>query len=69
MWGIGGIFEFANRAPLDHDLVNAMTETIVHRGPDDEGIYLGPGIGLDMHGETTIPWDHSSIAIIESNTG
>ncbi len=23
-----------------------MNETIVHRGPDDEGIYVGPGIGL-----------------------
>jgi asparagine synthase (glutamine-hydrolysing) len=23
-----------------------MTQTIVHRGPDDEGIYVAPGIGL-----------------------
>jgi asparagine synthase (glutamine-hydrolysing) len=28
------------------ELVHKMNETIVHRGPDDEGIYTAPGIGL-----------------------
>ena len=46
MCGICGIFEFERRENISQDLVRRMTDTIVHRGPDDEGIYVGPGIGL-----------------------
>jgi len=46
MCGICGIFEFERRDPIPQELVHRMNETIVHRGPDDEGIYCGPGIGL-----------------------
>lgn len=46
MCGICGIFEFESREEISPDLVRRMTDTIVHRGPDDEGIYVGPGIGL-----------------------
>jgi asparagine synthase (glutamine-hydrolysing) len=46
MCGICGLFEFGNNREVSRDLVHRMTETIIHRGPDDEGIYVGPGIGL-----------------------
>ena len=46
MCGISGIFEFERREAIPQELVHRMNETIVHRGPDDEGIYVGPGIGL-----------------------
>ena len=46
MCGITGIFEFQRKEEISRDLVHRMNETIVHRGPDDEGIYVGPGIGL-----------------------
>src|ERR1700680_4368152 len=46
MCGICGIFEFEQRREIPKELVHRMTETIVHRGPDDEGIFTGPGIGL-----------------------
>jgi len=46
MCGICGIFEFEQQREIARELVHCMTETIVHRGPDDEGIYVGPGIGL-----------------------
>ena len=46
MCGICGIFEFERRDPVPEDLVHRMNQTIVHRGPDDEGIYIGPGVGL-----------------------
>src|SRR5271156_1644583 len=46
MCGICGIFEFAQQREISPDLVRRMTDTIVHRGPDDEGIHVGPGIGL-----------------------
>src|SRR5215470_3428684 len=43
MCGICGIFEFERREPLPEQLIHNMNQTIVHRGPDDEGIYLGAG--------------------------
>jgi asparagine synthase (glutamine-hydrolysing) len=46
MCGLAGIFEFDRREPFPEDLIHRMNQTIVHRGPDDEGIFLGPGIGL-----------------------
>jgi len=31
---------------VERDMVKAMADTLYHRGPDDEGYYCGPGIGL-----------------------
>jgi asparagine synthase (glutamine-hydrolysing) len=46
MCGICGIFEFDRKQPFPRDLIHRMNETIVHRGPDDEGIFEGPGVGF-----------------------
>ena len=46
MCGLTGIFEYERSTEISRDLVHRMNETIVHRGPDDEGIFVGPGIGL-----------------------
>jgi asparagine synthase (glutamine-hydrolysing) len=46
MCGICGLFEFDQQREIRRELVHRMTETIVHRGPDDEGIYVGLGVGL-----------------------
>jgi|SRR5215469_2154148 len=46
MCGICGIFEFDRRKPFPKDLLHRMNETIIHRGPDDEGIFDGPGVGF-----------------------
>src|SRR5947209_9504763 len=46
MCGICGLFEFDLQREIRRELVHRMTDTIVHRGPDDEGIYVGLGIGL-----------------------
>jgi asparagine synthase (glutamine-hydrolysing) len=46
MCGICGIFEYERREEISREFVHRMTETIVHRGPDDEGIFVGPGIGF-----------------------
>ncbi len=45
MCGIVGIMSLSG-APLDQETLQRMLETLVHRGPDDEGIYIGDGIGL-----------------------
>jgi asparagine synthase (glutamine-hydrolysing) len=59
MCGIAGIFEFNRKSEIPAEFVHRMNETIVHRGPDDEGIYTGPGIGLGFR----------RLSIIDLSTG
>jgi len=46
MCGICGLFEFDQSRTIPGEVIRRMTDTIVHRGPDDDGAFLGPGIGL-----------------------
>jgi asparagine synthase (glutamine-hydrolysing) len=46
MCGICGIFEFDRREPFPEATIRRMHETIVHRGPDDDGTYLGEGVAF-----------------------
>jgi len=45
--GIAGIVKWDGR-PVAEDDVRAMCQAMVHRGPDEEGVYLGAGVGLGM---------------------
>jgi asparagine synthase (glutamine-hydrolysing) len=47
MCGIVGIFS-PNGAHVSEDMLRAMTATIVHRGPDDEGVLVDGPVGLAM---------------------
>jgi asparagine synthase (glutamine-hydrolysing) len=47
MCGICGIFE-RRGAALDVDALHQMNSTLIHRGPDGEGVYLNERIGLAM---------------------
>jgi asparagine synthase (glutamine-hydrolysing) len=46
MCGICGQFNFASQAPVVRQDLEAMADTIVHRGPDDEGYLLSGPVGL-----------------------
>lgn len=46
MCGICGFFEYERRDEVPRDVIHRMNQTLRHRGPDDEGIFVGPGIGL-----------------------
>jgi asparagine synthase (glutamine-hydrolysing) len=48
MCGICGIYNFASGQPVSRELVHRMTETMVHRGPDQEGFYIDGALGLGM---------------------
>ena len=48
MCGICGIFNYRGRTPVRPEWVEAMTETLVHRGPDDRGGYVDGPVGLGM---------------------
>ena len=47
MCGIAGILGF-DGAPVLETEIRAMCAAIRHRGPDGEGVYLAPGVGLGM---------------------
>jgi asparagine synthase (glutamine-hydrolysing) len=44
MCGFVGIF--ADRGGVDRELLDAMRDTLVHRGPDDAGTYIDEQVGL-----------------------
>jgi len=46
MCGICGQYNFGNQAPVYRRDLEAMTRSIVHRGPDDEGYYIAGSIGF-----------------------
>src|SRR3954469_11478189 len=48
MCGIAGFVDTDRNARPDLNLVHRMCEVIRHRGPDDEGIHVEPGVGLGM---------------------
>ncbi len=46
MCGICGQYNFADHAPVLRRNIEKMTQSIVHRGPDDEGYYIAGSVGL-----------------------
>ena len=58
MCGICGILH-SDHAPVERGALEKMNAAIVHRGPDGDGFYYAPGVGLGMR----------RLAIIDLNTG
>lgn len=46
MCGIAGIFHLETAKPVDPARVGRMLEAMPHRGPDGDGIWTAPGVGL-----------------------
>ncbi|MCX8049626.1 MAG: asparagine synthetase B, partial [Methylohalobius sp.] len=59
MCGIVGLMDLRGKRPVDGSLLQRMNQTQFHRGPDGEGAYLKPGIGLA----------HRRLAIIDLQGG
>jgi len=47
MCGIAGIVRWNDEPVFEHE-VRAMCDLMVHRGPDDAGVYVAPGVGIGM---------------------
>jgi len=47
MCGIAGILDL-DGVPVGEEEVRAMCASLSHRGPDGEGVYFAPGVGLGM---------------------
>ncbi len=48
MCGICGVVHTNYSDRVEENQIRRMTDAIVHRGPDDEGIYVKPEVGLGM---------------------
>src|SRR5580693_3050494 len=48
MCGIAGMVQTHPDGAVDRTTIHRMCEAIVHRGPDDEGIFVKDGVGLGM---------------------
>src|SRR5262245_44413866 len=46
MCGICGVFDYRRKRAIDRGSVRSMLETIRHRGPDDDGVYVAGEVGL-----------------------
>ena len=46
MCGICGQYNFGTHAPVQRRVIEAMTKSLRHRGPDDEGYYIAGTMGL-----------------------
>src|SRR5262249_14611025 len=46
MCGICGQFNFATGEPVEPDVIRRMTDSITHRGPDDDGYLVAGSLGL-----------------------
>ena len=59
MCGIAGIFDSRKRSPVSRALLEQMNARQFHRGPDEGGIHIEPGIGLG----------HRRLSIIDLSSG
>lgn len=46
MCGISGIIHLTSEAQTDRDLLTRMNNSLTHRGPDEAGIHIEPGVAL-----------------------
>src|SRR6516225_9841574 len=46
MCGIAGIADLSDKRPVAADRLQAMARAIYHRGPDEDGFFERPGLGM-----------------------
>ncbi|GJL94393.1 MAG: amidotransferase 1, exosortase A system-associated [Hyphococcus sp.] len=59
MCGVAGIIDLKAARDINRDALTRMTTALTHRGPDGEGFFIEPGIGLG----------HRRLAIIDKQGG
>jgi len=64
MCGICGVFNYGTGRPADPTLLASMTDSMIHRGPDDRGQIVDGALGLGMRRLSIIDLDggHQPIA-------
>ena len=46
MCGVAGIIDLEAAREVDRAALQRMTDALAHRGPDGEGFFTAPGVGL-----------------------
>lgn len=59
MCGFVGIVDLQGGRDIDPDLLNRMNDSLTHRGPDERGVHIEPGVGLG----------HRRLSIIDLSSG
>ena len=59
MCGVAGIFDLKGKRHIDERALRRMTDALSHRGPDGEGFFTAPGVGLG----------HRRLAIVDREGG
>lgn len=67
MCGIAGQFSYTH--PVGPNVVRSMIQTLYHRGPDDEGIYLNKQNGWQGGHSPSVGLGHRRLSIIDLSTG
>jgi asparagine synthase (glutamine-hydrolysing) len=68
MCGIAGKVDFRGEL-VDRALIERMCGTIAHRGPDDERVYVAPGVGLGQRRLAIIDLDPRAAAPLSNEDG
>ena len=71
MCGICGIINF-NGKPISQNLIQQMNNTLIHRGPDDEGYYFSQRLGSSgqrIGDRPSVALAHRRLSIIDLDTG
>jgi len=79
MCGIAGIFRTAGEQPVEPSLIEKMNQSILHRGPDGDGIWMSPdrriGLGhrrlsiIDLSNDAGQPMSNQEGSIIVTFNG
>ncbi len=75
MCGIAGIFHLETAKPVDPARLKAMTAAMLHRGPDGDGHWTAPGVGLghlrlsiiDLAGSAQPMFSHDEADVLTYN--
>jgi asparagine synthase (glutamine-hydrolysing) len=44
--GIAGLIDLTGHRPVSQEILRSMSNTLIHRGPDDSGLLVRPGLGM-----------------------
>jgi asparagine synthase (glutamine-hydrolysing) len=75
MCGICGVYEYRTQQTVNQRALEAMTESIAHRGPDDEGFHIDANLGLgfrrlsiiDLSGGRQPMYNHDQSIVVTFN--
>ena len=75
MCGIAGIFDSRSKRPLDGALIRRMRDRLAHRGPDEHGLHVAPGLALghvrlsiiDLSGGQQPLWNEDESVVVVYN--